>query len=63
MIYFVPQTIVKTVVPEENIKKIEKLEAANRSLEREFATLNEKNRLEVKILKVFSNFETLLLWY
>jgi len=46
-----PKTIVKTVVPEENIKKIEKLEAANRSLEREFATLNEKNRLEVASLK------------
>ena len=44
-----PQTIVKTVVPEENIQKIEKLEAENRSLEREFATLKEKNKLEVNI--------------
>ena len=41
------KVIYKTVIPEENIQKIEDLETKNRCLEKQLASLKEQNESEV----------------
>ena len=46
-IFSLPKVIVKTVVPPENLKKIDDLQALNRQLEGQIAVLKEQNSAEV----------------
>eukprot|EP00795_Rhopilema_esculentum_P001813 gene1813-16303_t len=46
-----PKVIYKTVIPEENIQKIEDLETKNRWLEKQLASSREQNESEVSSLK------------
>eukprot|EP00112_Aurelia_sp_Birch-Aquarium-sp1_P022068 Seg61.8 transcript_id=Seg61.8/GoldUCD/mRNA.D3Y31 product="Kinesin-like protein KIFC3" protein_id=Seg61.8/GoldUCD/D3Y31 len=43
-----PKVIVKTVIPEENLRKIDELRALNRQLEGQVAVLKEQNSAEMK---------------